>query len=395
MKCPRIGIVVGEFPLLSHTFVISQVEGLMRRGCDVRIVCDRIGDAGASAEAEPMRTMLANTSRWWPLSPGVGRAVRHLPSRLQDKVSTASDMLWNRELNRCDLVLAHFGGNGLRLARMKRRGRLAPPIMTIFHGNDVGIPAHEGTLDRYASLFDYGACLLTVNETFRRMLVEAGAPEERTAVHRMGIDCDDIPYRPREMAGGPLELISVCRLVEKKGIAVALRAVAAFRAARPDLAWRYSIVGDGPLLPELKALAAELDLADRVRFHGPLPHGEVKERLARAHLFLLPSVTAADGDVEGVPVALMEAMAAGLMVVSSRHSGIPELVEDGRSGFLAPEGDAAALAAHMQWIVDNPAAWPAVTGAARRRIETEFNNQILDDRLVARMDAVLRKEIAA
>ena len=396
MKRPRICFVVGEFPLLSHTFVISQIEGMMRRGCEVSIVCDRIGDdARIDADVEPMRTMLANTHRWWPVSPGLGRAMRHLPAKLGDKVSTASDMLWNRELNRCDLVLAHFGGNGLRLARMKRRGRLAPPLVTIFHGNDIGIPAHDGTLDRYAPLFDYGACLLTVNGMFRRMLIEAGAPEERVMVHHMGIDCDEIPYRPRAMAGGPLELISVCRLVEKKGVAVALRAMAAFQAARPAFDWRYSIVGDGPLLPALRTLADELGLGDRVRFHGPLPHDAVKERLAGAHIFLLPSVTAADGDVEGVPVALMEAMAAGLVVVSSFHSGIPELVEDGISGFLAPEGDGAALATHLQWIVDNPAAWPAISAAARTRIETEFNNEVLNDRLLDRIDALLEKEGAA
>ena len=67
-----------------------------------------------------------------------------MPAKLEDKVSTAADMLWTGELNRCDLLLAHFGGNGLRLARAKKRGRLAPPIVTIFHGNDVGIPAHDG-----------------------------------------------------------------------------------------------------------------------------------------------------------------------------------------------------------------------------------------------------------
>jgi colanic acid/amylovoran biosynthesis glycosyltransferase len=396
MKRPRICVVVGEFPLLSHTFVISQVEGLMRRGCDVSVVCDRIGgDARIDAGAEPMRTMLANTHRWWPVSPGVGRAVRRLPPGLKDKVATASDMLWNRELNRSDLVLAHFGGNGLRLARMKRRGRLAPPLVTIFHGNDIGGPAHEGTLGRYAPLFDYGACLLTVNRMFREMLVEAGAPEDRTVVHRMGIDCGEIPFSPRAMAGGPLELVSVCRLVEKKGIAVALRAMAAFAAARPAVDWRYSVIGDGPLLPALRSLAAGLGLADRVRFHGALPHAAVKERLGRAHIFLLPSVTAADGDVEGVPVALMEAMAAGLIVVSSLHSGIPELVEDGRSGFLAPEGDAAGLAARLQRIADDPEAWPAISLAARKRVEAEFNNDILNDRLFDRIIDLLARETAA
>jgi colanic acid/amylovoran biosynthesis glycosyltransferase len=267
--------------------------------------------------------------------------------------------------------------------------------MTIFHGNDVGNPAHDGTLDRYAPLFDYGACQLTVNRMFRRMLVEAGAPEQRVAVHHMGIDCEDIPYRQRDLGDGSLELISVCRLVEKKGIAVALRAMAAFAAARPAVDWHYSIVGDGPLLPALRALAGEFGLGDRVRFHGALPHGAVKERLARAHVFLLPSVTAADGDVEGVPVALMEAMAAGLIVLSSFHSGIPELVEDRRSGFLAPEKDAAGLAAHLQWVVDNPAAWPAISMAARMRIDTVFHHTILNDRLFDRLHTLLDRESAA
>ena len=154
----RIGFVVGEFPLLSHTFVISQIEAMMRRGFDVSVICDRIGsDSRIDTSAEPMKTMLANTHRWWPVPPGLGRAVRLLPAKLEDKVSTAADMLWTEELNRCDLLLAHFGGNGLRLARAKKRGRLAPPIVTIFHGNDVGIPAHDGTLDRYLPLFQHGA----------------------------------------------------------------------------------------------------------------------------------------------------------------------------------------------------------------------------------------------
>jgi colanic acid/amylovoran biosynthesis glycosyltransferase len=230
---------------------------------------------------------------------------------------------------------------------------------------------------------------------FRRMLIEEGAPEERTAVHRMGINCDEIAYRPRVMVDGPLELISVCRLVEKKGIAVALRALAAVATARPAVKWRYSIIGDGPLLPALKALAGELGLGDRVRFHGALPHGSVRDRLARAHIFLLPSVTAADGDVEGIPVALMEAMAAGLIVVSSFHSGIPELVENGRSGFLAPEGDAAALAAHLRCIADTPDAWAWISLAARKRVESEFNNEILNDSLFDRIGSLLAKDRAA
>ncbi|MDW6022555.1 glycosyltransferase [Mesorhizobium sp. BAC0120] len=392
----RIGFVVGEFPLLSHTFVISQIEGFMRRGYDISVICDRIGsDRRIDATAEPMKTMLENTHRWWRLSSRLRSAVGRLPPKLQDKVSTAADMLWTEELNRCDLLLAHFGNNGLRLARAKKQKRLAPPIVTIFHGNDVGIPAHEGTLQRYMPLFQHGTCQLTVNEVFRRQLIEVGAPEHQVAVHRMGIDCDDIPYHPRNMDEGPLRLISVCRLVEKKGIAFALRAVAALQAAEPQIEWRYSVIGDGPLLDELRALAGELGIEERVRFYGALPHGDVKEHLARSHIFLLPSVTATDGDVEGVPVALMEAMAAGLITVSTYHSGIPELIENHKTGFLAPEKDVEALATHLIWIAENRDASHAVTAAARRHIEAEFNNDVLNDRLATMITSLLAEKQVA
>ena len=392
----KIGFVVGEFPLLSHTFVISQIEAMMRRGFDVSVICDRIGsDSRIDSAAEPMKTMLANTHRWWPVPPGLGRAVRLLPAKLEDKVSTAADMLWTGELNRCDLLLAHFGGNGLRLARAKKRGRLAPPIVTIFHGNDVGIPAHDGTLDRYLPLFRHGTQQLTVNEVFRAALIAAGAPERQVAVHRMGIDCDDIAYCPRDLGEGPLRLISVCRLVEKKGIAFALRAVAALQAARPGIDWRYTIIGDGPLLGELRALAAELGIEDRVEFPGAMPHADVKQQLSRSHVFLLPSVTAADGDVEGVPVALMEAMAAGLLAVSTYHSGIPELVQNDRTGFLAEEKNVDQLAARLISIAENPGAARPITMAARKHIEAEFDNRKLNDRLAQMITSLLRAEKAA
>jgi colanic acid/amylovoran biosynthesis glycosyltransferase len=392
----RVGFVVGEFPLLSHTFVISQVEAFMRRGYDISVICDRIGgDSRIDRNAEPMRTMLENTHRWWRMPAELRGAVRRLPGKLQDKVSTAADLFWTDELNRCDALIAHFGNNGLRLARAKKRQRLAPPFVTIFHGNDVGIPAHDGTLERYEPLFRHGALQLTVNELFRDMLIEAGAPPSQVAVHRMGIDCDEIVYSTRDFAGRPLRLVTVARLVEKKGVAFALQAVAALQAAEPELDWRYQIIGDGPLLDELRALAQELGLGGKVEFLGALPHSEVKEHLTKAHVFLLPSVTAADGDVEGVPVALMEAMAAGLIAVSTVHSGIPELIADQQSGLLAPERDVGSLAAHLVWIARNAEACAPLALAARRHIEQEFNNARLNDSLANTIASLLQTKQAA
>src|SRR5690606_27469625 len=104
----------------------------------------------------------------------------------------------------------------------------------------------------------------------------------------------------------------VGRLVEKKGAEYAIRALGDLRRRRPDIGWKFDFIGDGPLLGPLSALSASLGLADRIAFLGPRPHEEVKQRLREAHLFVLPSVTAPNGDMEGVPVALMEAMACGL-----------------------------------------------------------------------------------
>ena len=145
-----------------------------------------------------------------------------------------------------------------------------------------------------------------------------------------------------------------------------MRALAQVRAQRPDLAFRYTLIGDGPLLMQMKSLCAELGLNEHVSFLGALPHAEVKRLLASSDAFILPSVTGIDGDMEGVPVVLMEAMAAGLLCLSSMHSGIPELIANGKSGLLSPERDVAGLAANIIWIAANPEGALPMTRARAR-----------------------------
>jgi colanic acid/amylovoran biosynthesis glycosyltransferase len=380
----RIGFVVGQFPQLSETFVIGQMTGLLRRGFSVEVVCNGITDYDfPDRRQEPLRTLLPRTRDWWGAAARLRPAVAGLPAQLRDKVSTALDISSAASLNRCDVIVAHFGHNGARAARLKKWKRLTPPIITIFHGYDVGVPLQERDLGRYGDLFRHGTLNLTVNGYFRDVLVKAGAPAEKVAVHHMGIDLKKIPYDWKSWRGAPLQLISVCRLAEKKGVEYALRALAELRADAPDLAWHYRIIGDGPLRQGLEALASELGIAEHVSFLGSLPHGDVKEWLQRSHAFVLPSVTAANGDVEGIPVALMEAMAAGLTVVSSCHSGIPELIEDGKTGFLAAERDVNTLADRLRFIAEHPDECESIALAARRKVEAEFDMERLDDDFAA------------
>lgn len=388
--------VVDKFPSLSETFVLDQIAGCLDRGIEVGVVCNE-----ATFGKEPnvddarWRNLPEGVECWWgglaPLRP----TLRKWSGRLWDKTSTALDITFARKLERYDVIVAHFGNNGLRVARAMKRRRIAAPLVTIFHGHDVGAPMHDGTLSRYGVVFSEGALQMPVNGFFRDALIEAGAAADSVAVHHMGVNTDEISFQPARRGENGLSLISVCRLTEKKGIEFALRALAEVRSTRPDIDWSYTVVGGGEGGEAARQLARRLDLADRVEFLGPRPHKEVKQRLALAHAFVLPSVKAGDGDLEGIPVALMEAMAAGLTVVSTYHSGIPELIEDGRTGLLAPERDVGALTERLIWVADNPGPCATLVKAARRKVEDEFDSARLNDAFADTLFRLAATRVAA
>ncbi|MBK8161335.1 MAG: glycosyltransferase [Rhodospirillaceae bacterium] len=171
------------------------------------------------------------------------------------------------------------------------------------------------------------------------------------------------------------------RFVEKKGYSYSLRALALLRARRPDLSFMLNIVGDGPLRSEIEAEVSALDLHDVVHFHGSLAHSDALALLDKAAIFILPSITSKSGDMEGIPVSLMEAMARSVPVISTRHSGIPELVEDGISGLLTPERDVPALAAAVERLIDQQQLRAEYGHAGRRKVVAQFNRRSLGMRL--------------
>jgi colanic acid/amylovoran biosynthesis glycosyltransferase len=144
----------------------------------------------------------------------------------------------------------------------------------------------------------------------------------------------------------------------------------------------YTIIGDGPLRGELERLVRDLRIEAQVEFGGWRDQAVVAQLMAENDVLLAPSVTSSDGDQEGIPVTLMEAMASGMLVVSTQHSGIPELVEHARSGLLVPERDVAALTKALLHLVHSPELWPAMCAAAREAVQREFEIATLNDRLV-------------
>lgn len=281
--------------------------------------------------------------------------------------------------------LAHYGRWGRFACALRELGLISGPIATVFHGKDMSAYLRKRP-NAYRSLFRRGDLFLPISETWREKLLAMGAPAERTFVHRMGVDTTRFRETPRVLADGePVRFISVGRMVEKKGFDDALAAFAAMRA-RPDAPQAtLTLIGDGELRPSLEAQSKRLGLGDAVRLTGILPHARVAEELAHAHIFVLPSKTAASGDMEGIPVALMEAMAQGMPVIATRHSGTPELVEHGASGLLCAEGDRQGLADHMVRLALAPGQWAAMGARGAAKVRAEFDLKVWNDRLLERL----------
>ena len=410
----QIAFVAGQFPKLSETFILNQVNGLIERGHEVTVYADR-PDPAQGAHPDDGDSLWRERIRYWHARPGRIRQVLRLAGLLgagrggdrrrqfnflRRSLRLLHDGAGERDLafplrvlqaaglrRRYDAIVAHFGHVGLDALRLRAAGAIEGSLVTFFHGWDMGVfPPRRGARV-YRRLFAEGDLFLAVSRHWRERLIDLGCPRERTSVHRMGIDCRRFAFAARTPApDGVTRMVSVARLVEKKGLAYALQAMARLVRQHPAIA--YTIVGDGPLRPELEALAADLGLSRRVRFAGWRGPEEVRRILAAGQIFIAPSVTADNGDAEGVPVAMMEAMAVGLPVLGTVHSGIPELVADGVSGYLVPERDADALAAQLERLLSSPASWPVMGRAGRTRVEREFNIERLNDRLVARLEEI-------
>jgi colanic acid/amylovoran biosynthesis glycosyltransferase len=158
-----------------------------------------------------------------------------------------------------------------------------------------------------------------------------------------------------------------------------IRAVADVLKEGPHL--EYRVVGDGPLSEQLQTLIDELDMGDRIALLGWKTQAEIAELMRGSDIFLAPSVTSSDGEIEGIPVVLMEAMARGIPVISTWHAGIPELVQDGVSGYLVPERNVEALSQRLLDLSMNPALWSAMGRAGRERVERNHDIEKLNDHL--------------
>ena len=408
----RIAVFVHEFPALSETFVLNQVTGLLDLGCDVSIFANRRrpdavehGDVALydlrrrtcylDMPANKLRRLAAARSLIACYHNRIPQPIRRsldVPRYRRDAWSLKL-LYWTIRLvewgNRFDVVYCHFGTIGRTAAFLREIGALHGALVTAFHGVDVSASLRRSP-HIYRHLFAQGDMFLPVSHHWAARLQVHGCDPNRMFVHHMGVDPERFRFQSRQPpSDGAIRLLTVGRMVEKKGMTHALRAVA--RAREQNVRLRYTVIGDGPLRPSLEALAVELGLHDIVVFRGWCHHTEIAAQMYDSDILIAPSVTDRRGDQEGIPVTLMEAMATGLPVISSRHSGIPELVRHGESGLLVEEADVAGLASSIARLGQDRALRAAMGKAGHAIVRSEFNTRTLNHRLLQLFEMTCRR----
>ncbi|MEZ5329325.1 MAG: glycosyltransferase [Verrucomicrobiales bacterium] len=282
------------------------------------------------------------------------------------------DILYELKRTRSELMHVYFGHVAVELLPVLRCCRL--PIVVSFHGADAGVDVDGESGERFREVFKIASLVMARSAALLEDLAGLGCPEEKLRLLRTGIPLEGITAKVRSIpTEGRWNMLQACRLIEKKGLFVTLEAFDRVSAKFPRATLTFA--GDGPLKSELKQTADRLGISQRVRFTGFLSQEALHAEFDRAHVFIHPSQVGADGNREGVPNALLEAMATGLPVVATRHGGIPEAVEDGVSGRLLDEGDAAGIASALEEYFVQPETLQAAGLAARIAVDQHFSQE--------------------
>jgi len=279
------------------------------------------------------------------------RQLRDVPWQISDRELRMLQSILSKTAAR--LLHIYFGQIAVHLLPLIRSWK--KPSIVSFHGADVTVdmnkPAYRETTRQMLGAVKL---VLVRSESLRRAVIHLGCDERKIEIQRTGIPLDEFPFRERNfvVAASEWRFVQAGRLIEKKGLPVTLRAFALFLRQHPNA--NLTIAGEGPLLGQLQNLAGELNINGRVSFTGFVSQEQLREIYYSSHIFLHPSQKGHDGNQEGIPNSMLEAMASGLPVFATHHGGIPEAIQNAISGVLVPEGDHEKLAAALLDAAQDP-----------------------------------------
>lgn len=375
----RTAIVTGDYFVLGETFVNRHIQHLF--GGQTCVVTGRFH--GTDPLGKPMfvrRTRLGlgdlAVAPYWMLRNRVRLGTSRPPFGAQERALT--EFL---RAHRVEAILAEFGTQALAIYTLGEE--LGLPVFSYFRGTDASKTLRSRRIVRaYQKMMPHLTGIIAVSQFLLDNLAAHDITHPNARVIPSGVDV----RRFLPGAKRPGSFLAVGRFVEKKAPLTTVRAFAEATRDRPETT--LEMVGDGPLLGAARALASELGLGDRAIFPGALPHEAVRERLATAEVFLQHSVTARDGNTEGLPTAIQEALAAGCVTIATRHAGIPEAVEDGVNGFLVAEHDTADYTARIAQLLSE-GRQEAMARAARATATERFDNA----RLLAQLETAMTESV--
>lgn len=391
----KVAVIVGGFPLISETFILRQITALLDLGHQVDIYARRrfseeVVQPDVARHGLLKRVHYFNVSdrRWARVAralvtvlvegPRHPRAVLKCLNgrRYPTTYAKLNNLFFVQPFlrRRYDAVLCYWGGNGIDFIVLKD---VFPGMrfVTRFGGDDYEIGDEKG-VESLALLRELGDTFIVNSDSYgRATLRRYGFADRKIVTLPNMLDVKHIAFRESVPSPGHVRLVSVARLVPKKGVEVAIPAVAALRAANPGLRIEYRIIGDGPLRPVVSAMIRDLRVEDDVELLGPLTTPDVFKRLEASDVYLLPSLS------DQAPNVLLEAQAVGLPIVATRVGGVAEMVVENQSALLIPPGDLPAMVGALQYLIDNPTAWPAMGRVGRRHVEKHHDLEQLKVRL--------------
>ena len=382
-RSPRVGYVLKMYPRFSETFIVHEILQQEAVGTHVEIFSLRLPIDGrfheALARVQAPVTYLSRehkASLFWSSLREAAREVptitEHLDELLaapEDEALAAVELAGAIRRSGLEHLHAHFGSIAADVARLAAR---LTGITYSFTAHAKDIFHEEVDPAGLATKLREAHTTVTVSDFNRTHLrAEFGEDAERVVRLYNSVDLEAFPFDPKGVAPGPARVAAVGRLVEKKGFGDLVTAVAELVDDGREV--HLDLVGTGPLEPVLREQVRTLGLGDRVTMHGALPQGRVREIVADAAVFAAPCVIGADGNRDGLPTVLLEALALGTPAVSTPVTGIPEIVRHEETGLLVPESDPGALAAALARTLDEPEAAAERARAARSLLEADFD----------------------
>lgn len=287
--------------------------------------------------------------------------------------------------NNVQILHVHFGYHGVKSLGLARALKI--PIVCSFYGDDAFARKHAR---KYRKLFAGADKILVLGPYMKSRLVQLGCAEDKLQIHHLGIDVNAINFKQRTYTGKPIRFLIASSFLPKKGIDLALKALGSLR----QYEFYLDIVGDGPLHDDLHQLADQHDLGNRITWHGYKPYAYFIELAYNCDVFIQASRTTPNNNKEGTPMAIVDAMATGMAVVSTKHSDIPEIVQDGVHGYLAEENDVISLQNCLENILRNPEKIATFSLQGRAHIEREFNTQTQGEKLETLYTGLIRKRVS-